>query len=77
MTVDWCCVESQSSSIPLPTRVAGPALQHQPALEESEEVSANEDLMREHGLSKRLILAYDKVVRRVQSDQDLKMGFSP
>jgi len=38
-----------------------------------EEVSTNEDLMREHGILKRVLLAYEEIVRRVNSNQD----FSP
>jgi hemerythrin-like domain-containing protein len=43
--------------------------------EESEEenVSTNEDLMREHGILKRVLLTYDEVIRRIHSDE----GFSP
>ncbi len=35
-----------------------------------EEVSTNEDLMREHGILKRVLLAYDEVIRRIHSNQD-------
>ncbi len=38
-----------------------------------EEVSTNEDLMREHGILKRVLLAYEEIIRRVNSNQD----FSP
>lgn len=37
---------------------------------EKEEVSTNEDLMREHGILKRVLLAYDEVIRRIRADQD-------
>lgn len=37
---------------------------------EKEEVSTNEDLMREHGVLKRVMLSYDEVVRRIHSGQD-------
>ncbi len=40
---------------------------------EEEEVSTNEDLMREHGLLKRVLLAYDEIIRRIRANQD----FSP
>jgi hemerythrin-like domain-containing protein len=38
--------------------------------EEEEEVSTNEDLMREHGILKRVLLAYEEIVRRIRSRQD-------
>jgi hemerythrin-like domain-containing protein len=37
---------------------------------EEEKVSTNEDLMREHGVLKRVLLAYDEVVRRIGANQD-------
>ncbi len=37
---------------------------------EEEEVSTNEDLMREHGILKRVLLAYDEVTRRIRAKQD-------
>lgn len=35
-----------------------------------EQVSTNEDLMREHGVLKRVLLCYDEVVRRIRARQD-------
>jgi hemerythrin-like domain-containing protein len=35
-----------------------------------EDVSTNEDLMREHGILKRVLLAYDEVIRRIRANQD-------
>jgi len=40
------------------------------AEEEEEDVSTNEDLMREHGILKRVLLAYDEILRRVHARQD-------
>src|SRR5207237_9214212 len=40
---------------------------------EEEGVSANEDLMREHGILKRVLLIYEEVIRRARAQQD----FSP
>ena len=37
---------------------------------EKEEVSTNEDLMREHGILKRVLLAYDEVIRRIRANQE-------
>ncbi len=33
-------------------------------------VSTNEDLMREHGILKRVLLAYDEIIRRIRARQD-------
>lgn len=41
--------------------------------ESADDVSTNEDLMREHGILKRVLLAYDEIIRRIHSRQD----FSP
>ena len=38
--------------------------------EHEEDVSTNEDLMREHGILKRVMLAYDEIIRRVHSGQN-------
>ena len=38
---------------------------------EEEEVSPSEDLMREHGVLKRILLVYDEAIRRLQTKQDL------
>jgi hemerythrin-like domain-containing protein len=37
---------------------------------EDEEVSTNEDLMREHGILKRALLAYDEIIRRIRANQE-------
>jgi len=37
---------------------------------EEEDVSTNEDLMREHGVLKRVLLVYDEIVRRIRANQD-------
>lgn len=37
---------------------------------DEEEVSTNEDLMREHGILKRVLLAYDEIIRRIRSNRD-------
>ena len=48
-------------------------LSQEKSKETEEDVSTNEDLMREHGILKRVLLAYDEVIRRIQARQD----FSP
>src|SRR5205807_6924828 len=40
------------------------------AVEGEENVSTNEDLMREHGILKRVLLIYDEFIRRIRSNQD-------
>jgi hemerythrin-like domain-containing protein len=42
--------------------------------EEEEEVSPAEDLMREHGVLKRVLLVYDEAIRRIDARQDLPPG---
>ena len=37
---------------------------------EEENVSTNEDLMREHGILKRVLIAYDEIIRRVRAKED-------
>jgi hemerythrin-like domain-containing protein len=39
---------------------------------EEEEVSPTEDLMREHGILRRLLLVYGEVVRRIDGNQEVK-----
>ncbi|HWC17342.1 MAG TPA: hemerythrin domain-containing protein [Terriglobales bacterium] len=51
------------------TMIARPASGEQKQ-EEEEEVSTNEDLMREHGILKRVLLAYDEIIRRIRANQD-------
>src|SRR5204862_5274950 len=41
------------------------------AEKKDEEVSPPEDLMREHGVLKRVMLVYDEIVRRIDARQDL------
>lgn len=36
-----------------------------------EDVSTNEDLMREHGILKRVLLAYDEIIRRIHAKQEV------
>jgi hemerythrin-like domain-containing protein len=38
---------------------------------ESEEISAPEDLMREHGVLKRILLIYGEAIRRIDNNEDL------
>lgn len=38
--------------------------------EQDDDVSTNEDLMREHGILKRVLLIYDEVIRRIDTRQD-------
>jgi len=38
--------------------------------EGEEDVSTNEDLMREHGILKRVLIAYDEIIRRIRANQE-------
>jgi len=38
--------------------------------EGDEDISTNEDLMREHGILKRVMIAYDEIIRRIRAGQD-------
>jgi hemerythrin-like domain-containing protein len=38
--------------------------------EQEEDISTNEDLMREHGILKRVLLAYDELMRRIRARRD-------
>jgi len=40
------------------------------AADGDEDVSTNEDLMREHGILKRVLLAYDEIIRRIHAKED-------
>ncbi len=42
-----------------------------PAAEEEEEISAPEDLMREHGVLNRVLLVYEEGLRRLRREQDV------
>jgi hemerythrin-like domain-containing protein len=44
------------------------------AHDEEQEVSPAEDLMREHGVLKRILLVYGEAVRRIDANQDLPPG---
>ena len=55
-----------SAALPL---LAGQAKKNEGNNQE-EDVSTNEDLMREHGILKRVLLAYDEVIRRIRANRD-------
>ena len=44
--------------------------QTRPVKEQEDDVSTNEDLMREHGILKRVLLIYEEIIRRIDSKQD-------
>ena len=48
----------------------GTLIGRQKEKEEEEEVSTTEDLMREHGILKRVLLAYDEIIRRIRSNKE-------
>ena len=47
-----------------------PSLAGQDEKEGEEDVSTNEDLMREHGILKRVLIAYDEIIRRIRASQE-------
>jgi len=55
---------------------AGALLLPSPAFSEAkkeqgeDDISTNEDLMREHGILKRVLLAYDEIIRRIRAGHD-------
>ena len=64
--------EFLSSTVPaaamlVPSTLAFTAQEHK---DEDEDVSTNEDLMREHGILKRVLLAYDEIIRRIHGGHD-------
>ena len=59
-----------ASNLALP--ISSPAMQKKPATKEKEpeeEVSTNEDLMREHGVLNRILLIYEEAMRRIQGKE--------
>ena len=50
--------------------LGGASLRAEENREEDEGISTNEDLMREHGILKRVLLAYDEIIRRIHLNQD-------
>jgi hemerythrin-like domain-containing protein len=52
------------------TITPGATMGQQKARKEEEEVSTNEDLMREHGILKRVLLAYDEIIRRIRCNKE-------
>jgi hemerythrin-like domain-containing protein len=61
-----------SSAVPaaamlIPGTLSFAAQEHK---DEDEDVSTNEDLMREHGILKRVLLAYDEIIRRIHGGHD-------
>jgi hemerythrin-like domain-containing protein len=45
--------------------------EHPKKVKEEEEVAPPEDLMREHGVLKRVLLVYDEAIRRIDANEDL------
>ena len=57
-------------SVPVGGVVAVSGMRASAAEEHEEGVSTNEDLMREHGILKRVLLVYDEIIRRIHARQD-------
>ena len=61
----------QASMLAAATVFPATLLAQKSAVQEPEDdVSTNEDLMREHGILKRVLLIYDEVIRRIDARQD-------
>jgi len=63
----------------VPTQLAGQARGHaaqskEKQADEEEDVAPPEDLMREHGVLKRVLLVYEEAIRRIDAKQDLPPG---
>lgn len=61
-------VRGAAASLLLPSFLAG--CHEKKEVEGEENISANQDLMREHGILKRVLLAYDEIVRRIEAGHD-------
>ncbi len=59
-----------AGAVVLLPRAPALALQEKKPEEGEEDVSTNEDLMREHGILKRVLLAYDEIIRRIRARKD-------
>jgi len=66
-----------TSTLALPLSTLAAQIKNPPAKaaakkgEQSEDVSTNEDLMREHGVLNRILLIYDEGIRRIQANEKL------
>src|SRR5579875_1327723 len=61
----------RSWSLPAAALIVSPGGRLMEAKEdEEEEVSPNEDLMREHGVLKRVLLIYREIIRRIDAKQE-------
>ena len=49
---------------------SAPAFGEEKKEQGEEDISTNEDLMREHGILKRVLIAYDEIIRRIRAGQD-------
>jgi hemerythrin-like domain-containing protein len=58
----------------LPTALSAAALASKPKKKEPEEIGPVEDLMREHGILRRILLVYDEVARRLRAGQKTDLG---
>src|SRR5207244_1947071 len=58
-------------SMAIPVRVGGKEMDDQKKEEAEEEISAPEDLMREHGVLNRILLIYEEGLRRLRAKDDV------
>src|SRR5476649_2113209 len=62
-------VATSTLVVPLSALVAQKGQKKAAKKEEPEDVSTNEDLMREHGVLNRVLLIYDETIRRIQANE--------
>jgi hemerythrin-like domain-containing protein len=62
-------VATSTLVVPLSALVAQKGQKKAAKKEEPEDVSTNEDLMREHGVLNRVLLIYDEAIRRIQASE--------
>lgn len=74
---DYVCTTRRRFARVIPTIAAaalavtpGALIEQAKGKTEEEEISTNEDLMREHGILKRVLLAYDEIIRRIRSNKE-------
>ncbi len=65
----------RKGSLLIATAPIGTFLKEQNSEEEEEKVSANEDLMREHGLLQRMMLIYDAAVSGLNQNHDFNLKY--
>ncbi len=69
-----CATGSLAAGMVLPMLSGGALAAAKMETEEKEKVGPTEDLMREHGVLRRLLLAYEEVIRRLDATKEIPPG---